>query len=138
MTGVQTCALPISAIPLSQGRHTLSVAAHDKAGNRTEKRMQFVVDSTEPYNEGEPLLAVEADVGEITSVVDPAMLLAGFSNPGYARVALVKGETEMPRIVAQGFLPLARVRDTDLAALVYQVAAHADELEKRIFGGDLR
>ena len=35
------------AIPLSQGRHTLSVAAHDKAGNRTEKRIRFVVDSTE-------------------------------------------------------------------------------------------
>jgi hypothetical protein len=33
--------------PLSQGRHTLSVAAHDPAGNRTEQRLSFVVDSTE-------------------------------------------------------------------------------------------
>jgi hypothetical protein len=98
----------------------------------------FVVDSSQPYAEGEPLLGVEADVGEITQIVDPAMLLAGFSDPGVSRTALVKGETEMPRAVAQGFMPLARVRDTDLAALVYQVAAHADELEKRIFGGDLR
>jgi hypothetical protein len=98
----------------------------------------FVVDSAQPYAEGEPLLGVEADVGEITQLVDPAMLLAGLSDPGVARTALVKGEKEMPRAVAQGFMPLARVRDTDLAALVYQVAAHADELEKRIFGGDLR
>ena len=34
-------------LPLSQGRHTLSVAAHDPAGNRTEKKARFVVDSTE-------------------------------------------------------------------------------------------
>jgi lipoprotein-anchoring transpeptidase ErfK/SrfK len=34
-------------LPLSQGRHTLSVAAHDQAGNRTEQKLDFVVDSTE-------------------------------------------------------------------------------------------
>jgi hypothetical protein len=98
----------------------------------------FVVDSAQAYSEGEPLLAVEADVGEITKLVDPNMLLAGMSDPGYSRVALVKSKEEMPRAVAQGFLPIARVRDTDLAALVYQVARTADELERRIFGGDMR
>jgi len=35
------------AAPLSQGRHTLSVTAHDRAGNRTVTRVRFVVDSTE-------------------------------------------------------------------------------------------
>ena len=107
-----------------------------------ERRSHYVhlsvVDSAQPYSEGEPLLAVEGDVGEITTVVDIPMLLAGISDPGYARVVLVKGDKEMPRICAQGFLPLARVRDADLAALVYQVAATADEIERRIFGGDLR
>lgn len=98
----------------------------------------FIVDSAQAYSEGEPLLAVEADVGEITKIVDPPMLLAGFSDPGYARVALVKSKEEMPRVVAQGFLPISRVRDTDLTALVFQVANTADELEKRIFGGDMR
>jgi hypothetical protein len=98
----------------------------------------FIVDSAQPYSEGEPLLAVEGDVGEITKLVDPPMLLAGLSDPGYSRVSLVKSKEEMPRIVAQGFLPISRVRDTDLAALVYQVARTADELERRIFGGDMR
>src|SRR5436190_1280038 len=35
------------AQPLSQGRHTLSVKVHDLAGNRTQKHVRFVVDSTE-------------------------------------------------------------------------------------------
>jgi peptidoglycan hydrolase-like protein with peptidoglycan-binding domain len=35
------------AAPLSQGRHTVSVSARDRAGNRTEQRVRFVVDSTE-------------------------------------------------------------------------------------------
>jgi hypothetical protein len=64
------------------------------------------------------------------------MLLGGFGDPGYARVALVKSTTDMPKIVTQGFLPLARVRDKDLAALIYEVSLYADTLEKRIFGGD--
>jgi hypothetical protein len=108
------------------------------AGGRSHFVHVSVVDSVQAYGEGEPLLCVEGDVGEITSLVDPAMLLAGHSDPGFARVALVKGEHDMPRIVAQGFLPLARVRDTDLASLVYQVAGLADDIEHRVFGGDLR
>jgi len=98
----------------------------------------FVVESSEPYAEGEPMLAAEADVGELTAVVDPEMLLGGFAGPGYARVSLVRGETDMPRIVVQGFLPVARVRDQDLAALVFHVCSVADRLERRIFGGDMR
>ena len=105
--------------------------------DRTHVAKVFVIDGTEPYNEGEPLLAAEADVGELSAVVDPAMLLSGLGGPGYARVMLVKSETEMPRIVTQGFLPLMRVRDQDLAALIYQVCQFADTLELRIFGSDL-
>ncbi|MBN1772255.1 MAG: hypothetical protein JXB32_13385 [Deltaproteobacteria bacterium] len=105
---------------------------------RWEKAKVFVVESAEPYCEGEPMLAVESDVGELTAVVDPPMLLSGFGGPGYARVSLVKSGTDMPRIVVQGFLPIARARDQDLAALVYQVAQVSDRLEQRIFGGDMR
>ncbi len=105
---------------------------------RWEQVKVFVVESSEPYCEGEPMLAAESDVGELTAVVDPATLLSGFGGPGYARVSLVKSGTDMPRIVVQGFLPIARARDQDLAALVYQVAQVADRLEQRIFGGDMR
>jgi len=97
----------------------------------------FVIDSAEPFSEGEPMLGVEADVGELSALVDVNMALAGLGSPSYARVALVESETDMPTIVSQGFLPLARVRDQDLAALVYQVASWADTLEERIFGGDM-
>ncbi len=83
----------------------------------------FILDGHSPYTEGEPMLGVESDVGEISNVVDPPMLLAGLSVQPYARVVLVKSDKEMPRIVVQGFLPLARSRDQDLAALVYQVAS---------------
>ncbi|MBI5490063.1 MAG: hypothetical protein HY905_22205 [Deltaproteobacteria bacterium] len=106
----------------------------------SEQRWQsvkvFVVESSEPYCEGEPMLGAESDVGEITAVVEPQALLGGFGGPGYARVVLVKSGTDMPRIVVQGFLPIARVRDQDLAALVFQVATLADRLEGRIFGID--
>jgi hypothetical protein len=105
-----------------------------------DKRWQnvkvFIVESAEPYCEGEPMLAAESDVGEITAVVEPQLLLGSFSGAGYARVALVRSGTDMPRIVVQGFLPIARVRDQDLAALVYQVGSLADHLENRVFGGD--
>ena len=47
LDGVRTHPGSRPQLPLSQGRHTLSVAAHDPAGNRTEKRLSFVVDSTE-------------------------------------------------------------------------------------------
>ena len=82
------------------------------------------------------LLGVECDVGELSNVVDVPMLLSGIPDSRYAKVVLVSGDKEMPRIVTQGFMPLARVRDMDAAALIFQVCRYADVLEKRIFGGD--
>ncbi len=104
---------------------------------RWHRAKLFVLDGTEAYCEGELMLGVECDVGELSNVVDVPMLLAGIARNRYARVTLVSGTKEMPRIVTQGFMPLARVRDADIAALVYQVADYADVLEKRIFGGDM-
>ncbi len=104
--------------------------------NRRQVATVFVCDSNAPFAEGEPLLGVESDVGEISSLVDLPMLLGGLRNGGYARPMLVKGPTEMPRLIVQGFLPLARSCDADLATLVYQVCEYADQLEQRIFGGD--
>ncbi|MCA9638582.1 MAG: hypothetical protein KC420_21280, partial [Myxococcales bacterium] len=118
-----------------EGRVEIVVPLPDHRHQRVEA---FVVDCGEPFNEGEPLLAVQSEVGELSAIVDPHLLLSGFGAPGYARVALVRSETDMPNIVAQGFLPLSRVRDRDLAALIYQVAALGDALERRIFGGDMR
>jgi hypothetical protein len=109
-------------VPLEGGRHQVSKV--------------FIVDSSAPYSEGEPLLGVESDVGELTTLVDPTMLLGGQLSAGYSRVALVASKTEMPRIVVQGFMPLAQVRDQDLATLIFQVCEYADTLEQRIFGGD--
>jgi lipoprotein-anchoring transpeptidase ErfK/SrfK len=47
LDGVRTQPGARPALPLSQGRHTLSVTAHDPAGNRTERQVHFVIDSTE-------------------------------------------------------------------------------------------
>jgi hypothetical protein len=68
--------------------------------------------------------------------VDLGDLLAAAAEPGYARVALVRGSTEIPRLVAQGFLPSVRARGTDVLALAFQVVSTADRLELAIFGGD--
>lgn len=103
---------------------------------RWHRAKVFLIDANEPFCEGEPLLGAESDVGELSAVVDPPMLLAGVPHNRYARAVLVEGETEMPRIVTQGFLPYAKVKDSDLAALIFQVCAYGDLLEKRIFGGD--
>lgn len=97
----------------------------------------FLIDATDPYCEGEILFGVEANVGEMTALVTPVMLLAGVGRAGYGRVALVKSDTDMPRIVTQAFMPLARATDQDIAAHIYQAAARADALEHAIFGGDL-
>jgi len=106
-----------------------------------EGRSQFVeaflIDASDPFCEGEILFGVEANVGEMTALVTPAMLLAGIGRAGYARIALVKSDSDMPRIVAQAFVPLARATDQDLAAQIYQTAAKADALENAIFGGDM-
>lgn len=96
----------------------------------------FVVDGNEPFAEGELLLGVECDVGELSNVVDVPMLLAGIPQNRYARAMLVKGDKEMPNIVTQGFAPLSRVADMDAASMIFQTCQYADILEKRIFGGD--
>ena len=97
----------------------------------------FLIDASDPYCEGEILFGVEAKVGEMTALVTPTMLLAGIGRAGYGRIALVKSDTDMPRIVAQAFVPFARATDQDLAAQIYQAASKADALEHVIFGGDL-
>lgn len=110
------------SVPLGEGRrHTVRL---------------FIVDSSAPFSEGEPLVAAEAEIGEVSPVVDLGDLLAAAAEPGYARVALVRGTTEIPRLVAQGFLPSARARAADVLALAFQVVSTADRLELAIFGGD--
>jgi peptidoglycan hydrolase-like protein with peptidoglycan-binding domain len=47
LDGVRTQPGARPQLPLSQGRHTLSVKARDRAGNGTQKRLRFLVDSTE-------------------------------------------------------------------------------------------
>jgi hypothetical protein len=102
---------------------------------RSQRARLSIIESAQAFAEAEPLFGVEADVGEVTAVVDLRALLVG-SRPGYPRLALVKSDADEPRLVVQGFLPLARARSQDLAALVYQVSERADQLEKRIFGID--
>ncbi len=96
----------------------------------------FLIDASEPFCEGEVLVGAEGNVGELSALIDPSMLLAGVGHPGYGRIALVKSETDMPRIISQSFVPLARSTDQDIAAHIYQVAAKADALEFAIFGMD--
>ncbi len=109
-------------VPLGEGRsHLVEV---------------FLIDGTEPFSEGELLFGAEADVGELSALVTVERLLGGVGRAGLGRIALVKGDTDMPRIVTQSFVPLARATDQDLAAHVYQVAARADALEDAIFGID--
>lgn len=113
-----------------QGVVQIWVPLPDKRSQTVEA---LVVDSAAPFNEGEPLLAVRSEVGAVSGVVDPNLLLASTGGAGYARVCLVAGE-EQPKLMVQGFLPLSRVRDRDLAALVYEVATLADSLEHKVFG----
>jgi hypothetical protein len=121
-TVTETPAYVALSVPLGEGRrHTVRL---------------FVVDSSAAFSEGEPLIAAEAEIGEISPVVDVAALLAAAAEPGFVRIALVKGPTEIPRLVAQGFLPSARARVGDVLALSFQVVSTADRLELSIFGGD--
>ncbi|MBK8235450.1 MAG: hypothetical protein IPK74_07855 [Deltaproteobacteria bacterium] len=106
------------------------------AGGRRHVVRLFVRLATHEFIEGRPLVGVEAEVGELSRLVEPEVLLQPIGVPGFARVALVRGKNDMPDIVVQGFLPQAHATDTDIAALAYQVARAADELELRIFGSD--
>jgi hypothetical protein len=96
----------------------------------------FLLDVAEPFTEGELWCGMEADVGEISELLTPQMVLAGAAAPGFGRVALVSGDTEMPRLITQSFVPYPAATDRRLAAHLYQVAAKADALENAIFGGD--
>jgi len=127
--------LRAKVLPQKEGDHAyvIDVPLGDKRWHRARL---FVVDGNEPFCEGELLLGVECDVGELSNVVDVPMLLAGIPQNRYARVMLVKGEKEMPNIVTQGFAPIGRVADMDAASMIFQTCHYADLLEKRIFGGD--
>ncbi|MFO0660585.1 MAG: hypothetical protein U0165_12250 [Polyangiaceae bacterium] len=111
-------------IPLEKGRHQIVSV--------------FLIYATEPFVSGEILIGVESEAGALTSVVDPSMLLRGRGSPSYARVALVTGPNDAPRMLAQGFLPAARATESDLTALIYDVANTADAIEQRVFGSDMR
>ncbi|MFD9739203.1 hypothetical protein [Umezawaea sp. NPDC059074] len=96
----------------------------------------FLVDSVEPYTEGELLCGMEAEVGPTSALITPETLLAGSARPGYGRVALVAGKTGVPQIVTQSFTPLTGASSRHLAAHCYQVALAADALEFSVFGAD--
>jgi hypothetical protein len=106
------------------------------ANQRTQVVDVFLTDASEPFCEGEVLFGAESNVGELTALTDVTALLSSIGHAGFGRIALVKSETEMPRIVAQAFTPLTRSTDQLLAAQVYQVASKADALENQIFGVD--
>jgi lipoprotein-anchoring transpeptidase ErfK/SrfK len=81
------------AQPLSQGRHVLLVRTHDLAGNRTEQRVRFVVDSTEHL--GDATLrrgAIGQDVTDLQKLLKRQGYLHGKPSGVYASgtVAAVK------------------------------------------------
>lgn len=106
------------------------------ANQRTQIVDIFLTDASEPFCEGEVLFGAESNVGELTALTDVTALLSTIGHAGYGRVALVKSETDMPRIVTQGFAPITRSTDQHLAAQIFQVASKADALENQIFGVD--
>jgi len=96
----------------------------------------FVLLGTHEFLEGRPLVGIEAEVGELSRIVEPEVLLSATGAPGFARIALVRGKHDMPDIVVQGFLVHAHATDVDIAALGFEVARAADALEFRLFGSD--
>lgn len=104
---------------------------------RTQGVRIFLVDSAQPFMEGEALLGVESEVGEWSPVIETRSLLGTAAPPGFARVVIVRGSAEAPRIAVQGFIP-ANASEREAASLVHQVATVADRLEMRIFGTDTR
>jgi peptidoglycan hydrolase-like protein with peptidoglycan-binding domain len=93
LDGIRAHAGVRPAVPLSQGRHTLSVRAHDMAGNRTEKQVRFVVDSTEHL--GDATLrrgAIGQDVTDLQKLLKREGYLHGPPSGVYASgtVAAVK------------------------------------------------
>jgi hypothetical protein len=105
-------------------------------GNRRHVVRLFAMLGTNEYLEGRPLVGIESEVGELSRIVEPEVLFSVTGVPSFARVSLVQGKNDMPDIVVQGFLTHANATNTDVAALAYQVARAADELEFKIFGSD--
>lgn len=106
------------------------------ANHRSQFVEVFLIDANQPFCEGEVLLGAESNVGELSALVDVDMALADVGHAGYGRIALVRSKTDMPRIVSQAFTPYTRATDQHIAAQIYQVAAKADALEFKLFGGD--
>lgn len=129
---LESVAAMLGATVSEAGNHALVKVALE--GGRSHQARVNVVESAQPFAEGEPLLAIEADVGELGGATEVLPLLTTVSSPGYARLSLVGGVDGAPKLVVQGFLPLARVRDQDLAALIFQVCERANALEHRVFG----
>jgi lipoprotein-anchoring transpeptidase ErfK/SrfK len=109
LDGVRTQSGSRPQRPLSQGRHTLSVAAHDRAGNRTEKTLQFVVDSTEHL--GKATLrrgAVGRDVTDLQKLLRREGYLHGPPSGVYAAgtVAAVKAFQKASNLPVDGAVGL--------------------------------
>jgi lipoprotein-anchoring transpeptidase ErfK/SrfK len=105
LDGIRTQPGSRPQMPLSQGRHTLSVAAHDQAGNRTEKKLQFVVDSTEHL--GNATLrrgAIGRDVTDLQKLLRRQGYLHGQPSGVYAAgtVAAVKAFQKASNLPADG------------------------------------
>jgi hypothetical protein len=104
--------------------------------DRSQRARVCVVDSVGPFSEGEQLFAVESEVGQMSGVASAMQLLTAPQRAGFARLAAVRSEDGSPLVVIQGFLPLTRARDQDMAALIFQVCERADRLEQSVFGSD--
>jgi hypothetical protein len=97
------------AQPLSQGRHTLLVRAHDRAGNRTQQQVRFVVDSTEHL--GDATLrrgAIGQDVTDLQKLLKRQGYLHGKPSGVYASgtVAAVKAFQKASNLPADGAVGL--------------------------------
>ena len=105
LDGIRTQPGSRPQMPLSQGRHTLSVAAHDQAGNRTEQKLDFVVDSTEHL--GKATLrrgAIGRDVTDLQKLLRRQGYLHGQPSGVYAAgtVAAIKAFQKASNLPADG------------------------------------
>jgi L,D-transpeptidase catalytic domain/Putative peptidoglycan binding domain/Bacterial Ig domain len=119
-------------VPLSQGRHTLAVTARDRAGNRTEERLHFVVDSTEHL--GDATLrrgAIGRDVKDLQKLLRRQGFLHGPPTGVYASgtVAAVKAfqkASDLPVDGAVGIYTLGALS----GRIVIDQSAHLLTLER--------
>ena len=105
LDGVRMRAGAKPGLPLSQGGHTLSVTAHDPAGNRAEKQVHFVVDSTEHLG-GATLRkgAIGKDVSDLQRILKRQGYLHGPPTGVYASgtVAAVKAFQKASNLPVDG------------------------------------